>query len=97
LKEYAVKQTIFINKFNRIREKIAECIPEGAAVQVLDGKCVLVALPESANRKAVVTACRERLGTEQASLVQSVISCREHGDSLEVALPGMTRFFQRTA
>jgi len=90
-----MENTIFINKYDRVSEKIADCIPDGSEITRLDGRCVLVALPRRQKRKAVLQACRERLGEQEKQLLQPVISCRESADSIEVALPELKRFFPK--
>ena len=87
---------IFVNKYDRIKEKIDGCLPEGSEVSRLDCKCVLITLPREEKRKEVIAACREQLAEKERVLVQSVINCKEGVDYIEVVLPELMRFFPKS-
>jgi hypothetical protein len=92
-----IDNTVFISKYDKLEAKIADCIPEGSEIMKLDSHCALITLPRVQKRKAFLQRCRERLEEKERGLLQSVISCKESADSIEVALPDMKRFFPKTA
>lgn len=86
---------IFISKYDRLEPRIASCLPEGSTLTQLDSFTVLAALPQGHKRKALLAACRESLDEAERKLLQPVISYKEHNDRIEIALPGMIRFFPK--
>lgn len=90
-----MQNLIFINKYDKLKKKITACIPEDSAVIRLDERCVLVSLPRRQKRKEVLASCRERLDEEQGLLLQPLIGYKESNERIEVALPGITRFFPK--
>ncbi len=90
-----MKEGIFVNKYSTIKAELAECIPAMTQVFELDSKCALLILPRAQKRKDVMALCRKQLGEAKRDLIQVVNSYRESGDSIEITLPDMKRFFPK--
>jgi hypothetical protein len=92
-----MKNKIFINRYSRIQEKVDECIPRASQITTLQQDCAIIELPTSSERKSVIEACRSVIREEYLTYIQPVNNYKEIGNTIEVALPGIKRFFQKNS
>jgi len=91
-----MKNIIFINKYIKIKDEISKCIPEDSMFIHLDSSSVLVKLSPAFKRKEVISCCRNALGQKKETLIQPVNDFVEKSDTIELTIPNMKRFFNKT-
>lgn len=90
-----MKNSIFINKYTKIKDEISQCIPEDSVFVGLDASSRLVKLPRSNSRVEVLKCCREALDEKKEILIQPVMSFTDKSNYIELRIPKMKRFFKK--
>lgn len=87
-----MKNIIFINKYQHIKDEISHCIPEGSTLKDLDGKSVLAEIPSAAQKIEALRCCRDAIGRKKEVLIQPVIYYIETNEGFELTVPEMRLF-----